>query len=178
MAVPEDYIVYQRAWSSWAELCPTTDKVIVCSGNKEQLAIVISLFPVAKVLNWDINQWDLNRPCPTSADIIVACNVFQYSPNPQVWFKNCFASCKYLWVQDLFSRPRGPDGTELSKNDPTDDRVRYGFGGVFSSNTDTMFDLAVYRDRLRAIGFYDAGSFKEGKALINFAACLRGDLPL
>lgn len=177
MATFEDYEACTRVWEKWARHSHSPAKILVCSGNKTQLSILTNLFNRAEIIDYGITRWNLDGPCPIQVDIIVACNVFHYAYDPVKWFVHCFAACKFLWLQDLFSRPRGPDGAEISRDDPGD-MTRYGLGGVFSSNApaDTAFDLAVYKDRLEAYEVYDAGSFRECKALINFVACFRGDL--
>lgn len=174
MAVTEDYDACRTYWAKWSKKF-TPRKIVSCSGNSIQVAILKDMFLVAEVINWGIERWSLDYPCQTTADVIVVCNVFHYSPNPSLWLKNCLASCKQLWLQDLFSRPRGPQGKEFSITD-TGDCVRYGYGGIATSNTYDVFDLVTLKDRILDYSVYDAGSFREGKAMINFAACIKGDL--
>lgn len=176
MATVEDYEACRTYWAKWAKkFSPKT--ILSCSGNSTQVATLQAMFPSAEVTNWGIERWSLDYACQIQSDVIVACNVFHYAPNPALWFKNCLSACKYLWLQDLFSRPRGEQGREISSSD-AGDSTRYGYGNVFSSNApvDTAFDLATYQERLQDLQFYDAGSFRDGKALINFVACLKGDL--
>lgn len=180
MATPQDYEVYRRVWPKWAEIClPSTNgRILLCSPDKVQFSITQLFYANHLLMQRSESEWNLNSPwLEDPVDVIIACNVFHYSYDPIKWFDNCFSACKFLWLQDLFSRPRGHNGTELSKDDPSD-MTRYGLGGVFSSNVpvDTAFDLAMYKDRLLAYEVYDAGSFRECKALINFVACFRGDL--
>lgn len=144
--------------------------IIGCSLDTMQLRILRAKVGF-RVSNFTQDQWDLNNPAPKTADIVVACNVFHYSPNPTIWFDNVFRSCQEFWMQDLFSRRRGSPTEEFGTDG---DCCRYAFGtSVTCAKT---FNLEVYRDRLLEYYTYDAGSFEGGYTLVNFIARFEGDL--
>lgn len=165
MAVDEDYTICRSAFSRWAEQILPSGRVLVCSPDVRQLEILKLALPDASIVPLGATQWDLNHPCPTTANLIVACNVFHYSPDPHLWFRNVFAACRHFWLQDLFLRYRGPEG--LGEDG---DRARYGLG------VGGCTDLAAYTGRLLDYTMYDGGSYSNLRTTVHFVASFRGDL--
>lgn len=174
MAVKEDYEACENAWFDWIQKVGDCKRIVGCSCNDKQLAILNTMFPSAKVHNTDLKTWNLLHPIVSSADIVVACNVFHYSREPATWISNVLSSCRYFWMQDVFMRQRGPDGSELKEDG---DAMRYTLGLKKLPNFEHPYDLNIYGDRLLDYKLYDAGSMRERKTCINFVACFRGDLP-
>lgn len=172
MAVKEDLIACENAWFDWIHLVKDCKRIIGCSLNDEQLKLLHTMFPNAKSHNYTISSWNLNNLPPSTADVIIACNVFHYSPNPALWFNNVLSSCRYFWMQDLYMRYRG-DGSELGKDG---DSARYALGYAKTVNLEHAHNLKQYGERLIDYRVYDAGSMRAGRTSINFVACFRGDL--
>lgn len=169
--VPADYHNCQTYFSRWAKEYGCTS-ALICSPNylQEDLVSRLCTGPI-KVLQQE--DWNLEKPCPfPNSQVVVACNVFHYSAQPVLWFQNVLASCQYFWLQDLFSRPRGGNG-ELGADG---DKLRFAYGGVRTASIAYRYDLAELGDRLLDFHLYDAGSFAERRAMINFVALIRGDL--
>jgi hypothetical protein len=173
MAVPQDYAACQRKWPIWRDrLEMSVQSVVNLSPDSKQAGILRSMFPSADIMEKTIGNWDLNEPATFSCGLVVACNVFHYSPNPTLWFQNVFKVCHWFWMQDLCLRDRGGcNGRGLDG-----DQVRYAYGGLPSSSKFDLCALKDIKDRITDIHFYDAGSKESGKLCLNFVACFRGDL--
>lgn len=165
MAVAGDYEACEQQFLRWS--AHPVKKVIGLSLDERQRRIVQKLYPFAQLLDFRVKDWDLNEPGKEAADLVVACNVFHYSPDPLKWFTHVLACCKQFWIQDLLFRHRGKDGLG-----PDGDRTRYSYGPDGRSNT---FDLSVLGDRLLDFEAYDAGSMDCKRLTLNFVARIRGD---
>jgi hypothetical protein len=175
---PEDYRMYEEVLPEWAEKIKTTDSVAVLSPNPQQLALLQRLFPEANVQavprhqgSRDLGAWDLNYPSIKCWDLVVAQNVWHYSPRPLLWFRNAFAACRDLWVQDLIDRWRGePDGLG-----PDGDTMRYCLLPGYRSSHPVSFDLCwVGNGHLLDFRQYHGGGTPERPAK-HFLAWLKGD---
>ena len=171
MAIEQDYNKCRDKWRCWADHPERVGYIVTCSCDITQNAILRSLFPSAEIVNVGRDGWDLNNPCPfEDVDLIVACNVFHYSPEPFKWLDNVLSACKQFWMQDIFCRARGLN------HELQDD----GDAARFCLNLRTpypsyLWDLGAYTSKLLDYEVYDAGSFKERKTLINFVANFKGD---
>lgn len=178
MATPYDYEKYKKYWPQWATRCNLNNdsRVLICSPDQAQYRLIQMLCPEAHLMQRTEVEWDLNRPWKEDpVDIIVACNVFHYSRKPDLWFKNCFGACRYLWIQDLISRPRGIHGLEFSTIDHGDCQ-RYRLGDNLIPSRYATFDLLTYQENLLHIEIYDAGSQEAKATLLNFIALFQGDI--
>ncbi len=127
------------------------------------------LFPTARPLpRW---RWDLNRPGRRRFDLLVASNVFMYSPDPARWFRNVFASCRYFLMLDLVRRRRG----EASEFAADGDRMRYAVGDA-RPRVDSFFSLQDLGDRLLAYRTFYGGANAYDDAPLHVLALFRGDL--
>lgn len=167
MAVEEDYEALIDTLLKFRNLVSPKTPVIGCSLDNRQAAIVKeSLW--GRLLNLGQKEWDLNVVGSISTGLVVACNVFHYSPNPVLWLANVLRSCKLFCIQDLVLRHRGPQSLG---NDG--DKVRYVLGDM---PIPSGFDLSPYQDRLLYYRCYDAGSFRTKQTCVNFIAVLKGQL--
>jgi hypothetical protein len=117
--------------------------LLLHSPSDDDIAFLRAQFPKARLLVATRGTWDLERPFPARGrvDLVVASNVFHYSPDPARWFENVLAMTRYFIVQDLVSRRRStaPDG--LCDDG---DRMRYSYSteGV-ESDFAAAYDLAA-----------------------------------
>lgn len=77
------------------------------SPSGEENAIIQKIFPEAWTDNHCMRTWNISVPQTYNYDLIVACNVFMYSDNPQLWFDNLLNSGKFLFIQDVSKGWRG-----------------------------------------------------------------------
>lgn len=169
MAVIQDYDSCQQYFRKWS-INFSPQRIIGCSLDSRQWNILSRLYPQASRIAFSISDWDLNNPCPTSADLIVFCNVFHYATAPERWFRHALAACRQLWVQDLLFRWRGSAGLGTDG-----DSMRYTLGHNYDPIVPT-FDLTNVANKLLDFASYDAGSFAAGRLMINFVAAFEGDL--
>jgi hypothetical protein len=116
-------------------------------------------------------RWNLNLPDSRRFDLLVAANVFMYSPDPARWFRNVLASCKYFLLLDVVRRRR----SENNEFGTDGDRMRYAVGDA-PTRTATQFDLGVLGDRLLGYRTYYGGANAHDDKPLHVLALLRGDL--
>lgn len=158
----EDFEQLQRV----ARQLPAFSKVGVFSPWREYEG---TLFPKAKALpRW---RWNLNEPMPWPRrfDLLVACNVFMYSPDPERWFRHVFAVCKYFLMIDPIRRRRS-HASEI-----TDDAMRYSIGDE-RPRGEPSFDLESLGDRLLGYHTYFGGANLADDDPRHVIAIFRGDL--
>lgn len=127
------------------------------------------LFPGAKNLpRW---KWDLNKPGKKRFDLLVACNVFMMSSDPEKWFRNVFASCRYFLLQDVVYRKRDA----LQELGRDGDTMRYKIGNDVP-RAERQFDLNAMSDRLLGHFSYFGGANEVSDDAVHFVAIFRGDL--
>jgi hypothetical protein len=127
------------------------------------------IFPKATALpRW---RWNLNKPARRRFDLLVAANVFMYSPDPARWFRHVLASCRYFLLLDLVRRRRS-EGVEFG---PDGDCMRYAVGGA-RPRTESQFDLNSLDNRLLGYRTYYGGANSHDANPLHFLALLRGDL--
>lgn len=148
--------------------------VVVLSPTGGEIERWQAAYPRASVTGWHIRDWDIREPCPRRFDLMVAADTFLCAADPDLWFRNCFAACRWLVVLDLCRGFRGGGGRELPVGfdaDPvTPDCMRYSCPPEMVALLSTAYDLNVHRDRMRHLATYPIGS--NG---INFVALWKGD---
>ena len=138
--IEKDLSAYSRYFTKWCNQLDYLEYVCMLSPNRQQYDFVKRLFPKAK-LHWStVNDWDLNKSNDAKYDLIIACNVFHYSPNPDLWFKNVLDSCRYFWIQDLIDRYRSSNGQLGTDGDSR----RYSYMPDYKSEYPESFDLSLY----------------------------------
>lgn len=176
MAVKEDYDNLAVAARRWGESgFPQGMSVVVLSPDQTQMKKLEENLPHSVFFTLQERHWNLNQPFPDSLAkprVIIACNVFHYSPNPYTWFKNVFAACKEFWLQDLFWRPRGAN-RQLGYDG---DQCRYSLGEFPYPEGTWRYNLDAVKGRILDYWAYDAGSLRANRTMINFVARLKGDL--
>ncbi len=133
------------------------DTLLLLSPSEEDIAFLRGQFPRARLLLATRGIWDLNRPFPSPGrvDLVVASNVFHYSPDPERWFSNVLGMTRYFIIQDLVSRRRStaPDG--LCDDG---DRMRYSFvNRGIRSEFAAAYDLSAQEGHLKAFFTFDGG---------------------
>jgi hypothetical protein len=127
------------------------DRVGIHSPWAEQVGAMKDAFGdgVIKITRdeWDIKVTDLKR----SFDLLVFCNVFMYIDEPAVAFENVLNSCRYLLIQDIIKRDRGP---EIFGSDG--DCMRYEYH-EFKSNYTKAFDIGKAGRVIRFVPYADDG---------------------
>jgi hypothetical protein len=127
------------------------------------------LFPRAvRIPRW---KWDLNRPSRRRFDVLVAANVFMYSPDPARWFRNVLASCRWFLLVDPVRRRR----SEVDEFGTDGDGMRFAVGSE-RPRIDGFFDLGSFGDRLLAWRTYYGGANPFDDAPLHVVALIRGDL--
>jgi hypothetical protein len=127
------------------------------------------IFPRAKSLpRW---RWDLNKPGRQRFDLLIAANVFMYSPDPSRWLRHVLASCKYFLLLDLVRRRRGAAG----EFGPDGDCLRFAIGDA-RPRVERHFDLSSLGDRLLGHHTFSGGANVHDPAPLHVVALLRGDL--
>jgi hypothetical protein len=125
------------------------------------------LFPNARAI--PRRRWDLNEPGNLRFDLLVAANVFMYSPAPARWFQHVLASCKYFLLQDVVRRQRGSG--EFGGDG---DQMRYAVGDA-RPRVENSFDLASLGDRLLGFLTYHGGANEVDADPLHVIALFRGD---
>ena len=163
--IAEDEAAYRLVFRSWAtEISPGT--ICLLSPCGEQTRFMKETFPNSSVTSLFKDDWDLNQTAPKTFDLVAAMNVFMYSDNPRLWFRNTLAACKLMWLQDLIVRKR--DKSSEFGQDGDKARFRYlaeGFEGAFD-----LSGVPVER-----FCSYDAG-IPNGVRSVHFLAQIKGSL--
>ena len=165
--IKQDYTNYQTHFPIWYN---NEKSFCLLSPNKEQEDLITTLFPNATITVKRKGEWDLNKKNKGKYDVIIAMNIFHYSPDPELWFNNVFNSCKQFWIQDLISRRRGTaKDTELGTDG---DSARYQFLPDIHSILLNAFDVNFYKDRILYVKTYKGD--KDGS--LHFMCKLKGDV--
>jgi len=131
--------------------------LMLLSPSLDDVAFVKQQFPEARLLVATRDTWDLNQAfsAPEGVDLVMASNVFHYSPDPGRWFSNVLAMTRYFILQDLVFRRRStaPDG--LCDDG---DAIRYAFHsrGVESAFA-SAFDLSRVEATFEMFREFDGG---------------------
>lgn len=131
--------------------------VLLLSPSLDDVRLARGELPGARLLIATRETWDLNRPFPLTGkvDLVVASNVFHYSPDPELWFRNVLAASRRLVLQDLITRRRSAAENGLCDDG---DNVRYCFSarGV-KSDFSPAFDLTALGDSVTFFEEYAGG---------------------
>jgi hypothetical protein len=132
-----------KAYKNWELWSRSIDPKIIglLSCNQQQYNIIHELFPNSEIIQYGINSWNLNNSQKRLHDLIVACNVFHYSDNPQLWFYNVLSCTNVLWIQDIINRYRGND-SQLGFDG---DSMRYSYQD-FKSSFEHTVDISQFGD--------------------------------
>ncbi|HTQ04612.1 MAG TPA: class I SAM-dependent methyltransferase [Polyangiaceae bacterium] len=131
--------------------------VLLLSPSDEDIAFLRGQFPETRLLVATRGTWDLNQPFPAAGrvDLVVASNVFHYSPEPERWFSNVLGMTRYFILQDLIARRRStaPDG--LCDDG---DRMRYRFSqrGI-ESDFGAAYDLSAQAPHIAHFLLFEGG---------------------
>lgn len=170
---PEDLEQYRIHFPYWAQLVGDIRDICLLSGDGPQEQALWDVFPSARVSNVHRNTWDLNNPGQWDYDLIVGMNVFMYSPDPDLWFRNVFARCRYLWIQDPVCAKRGE--VECGDGPNGDgDSTRFSAGSVLQARANG-YDLFKHQERLLRLVAYRLNVPAEVPYGLNMMAFLRGD---
>src|SRR3990167_5550836 len=145
---PEDLEQYRQHFPHWTKLLwemigAESERqfgIGLLSGDTAQYNVLSDCFG-QEVACVDVTRrdWDLNEPGRVNFDLIVGMNVFMYSPDPDLWFRNVFARCRFLWIQDPVCGKRGP--VELGDGPTGDgDAMRYGFDPLLKTRLPNGYD--------------------------------------
>jgi len=131
--------------------------LLLLSPSDEDIDFLHAQFPRARLLVATRGTWDLNRPFPARGrvDLVVASNVFHYSPEPERWFENVLGMTRYFIIQDLVSRTRStaPDG--LCDDG---DRMRYSYSSAgVKSDFAAAYDLSAQAEHIQTFERFDGG---------------------
>jgi hypothetical protein len=127
----------------------------------------LALFPNATALSR--REWDLDDPGPSDFDLVVAGNVFMYSPRPRQWFENVLERCAYLLLLDLVRRKRAED-SELGSDG---DCMRYAIGGE-RPRVSEFFDLGVLESQILGWRTFYGGANEYDAAPMHVIALVQG----
>jgi hypothetical protein len=127
------------------------------------------VFPDATTL--PRHSWDLNEPSARRFDLLVASNVFMYSPDPPRWFAHVLEACSYFLMLDPVRRRRG-EGSEFG---PDGDCMRYAVAEA-RPRVERQFDLGALGDKLLGYRTYYGGANAYDDDPLHVAALVRGDL--
>lgn len=172
----EDYEQYSAHFREWASLATDVRSVALLSGNGEQESIMRGVFPAASVRNVTRAEWDLSLPGSHSYDLIAAMNVWMYSPDPDLWFRNVLARCRHLWIQDLTCGQRSGRGEVADGPDGDGDCMRYSVSPLLRARYEHAYDLAAHQERLVRLVAYRLDVPAHLPYGLSFMAYLRGDL--
>jgi len=130
----EDLIAIRTFFPEWfASLKPKTAVILSPTG---EIGTVRESMPLIDLEISTIKDWDLNYPSNKSWDLCIAINVFHYSKDPSLWFKNIFQSCDTIWMIDIIDRDRG-----INQLGSDGDAMRYQFSPHIVSLFPNAFDI-------------------------------------
>lgn len=129
----------------------------------------LRVFPTATSLSR--RRWDLNRPTHRRVDLLVAANVFMYSLDPKLWFRNVLSACRYFLMIDLVRGRR----SLLSELGNYGDSVRYAVG-VIRPRIPAIFDPGSLGERVLGLRTFAGGADEYDPEPIHLIALVRGDI--
>lgn len=131
--------------------------VLLLSPSLDDVAFVRGHLPQARLFVATRSTWDLNEPFPSAAgvDLVIASNVFHYSPNPELWFHNVLKMTRFLLLQDLIFRRRSASPSGLCDDG---DKVRYCLRARgITSEFAAAYDLSALDSRISAFKEFAGG---------------------
>jgi hypothetical protein len=172
---PEDWAQLEVSLPEIARATGPAKGLLLCTPAAGETEMWSGAYPGSSVTEWALNEWDIREPCPRRFDLIVATNVFLCAADPALWFRNCFAACRHLVIQDVCRGFRGGGGRELplpgSQGSQPPEVMRYSLHPEMVALLPTAYDLNAHRDRL-----VHHAAYPNGPNGINFIAAFRGDL--
>jgi hypothetical protein len=154
------------------------DTLLLLSPSDDDIAFLHDQFPKARLLVATRGLWDLNQPFPGPGrvDLVIASNVFHYSPEPERWFANVLGMTRYFIIQDLVTRRRStaPDG--LCDDG---DRMRYSYSNLgIRSDFARAYDLAAQSRHVQTFTSFEGGRNEHHapplSAPVHYCALLKG----
>jgi len=121
----------------WKKLTSDVKTICVHSPAGGEIDILSELFPMADISRLGESTWNLLKTAPQKFDLFVTNNTFMYSTDPQAWFDNIMASCRYAWIQDVIRGRRDPE--RECGNDG--DRMRFKYEPRASARLPEAYDL-------------------------------------
>jgi len=133
--------------------------VLLLSPHLDDVRLVRTLFPLARLHASRAEFWNLYRPFPVRGakfDLIIASNVFHYSSDPALWFNHVLDVTDWLLVQDLIARRRSRSSGSGLGHDGDTMRYMYSRRGVYSDYIGA-YDLSALDDRMVYFTEYKGG---------------------
>jgi hypothetical protein len=132
-----------QAFEAFRKSCAEPDDLLLLSPSLDDVAFVRREFRKSRLFVATRNTWDLNRPFPAGGrvDLVIASNVFHYSPDPKLWFAHVLGMTRYFVLQDLIFRRRSTEPEGLGKDG---DSMRYTLSSrSVASPFASAFDLSA-----------------------------------
>lgn len=131
-------------------------RIMLLSPSVRDVAFLRAQFPSARFYVATIDSWDLNHSFPSSGtvDLVVASNVFHYSPVPAVWFRNVLRMTRTFVLQDLVFRRRSARGELCEDGDAM--RYSYRARGVHAEHP-RAYDLGEVDGDIEYFATYEGG---------------------
>ncbi len=147
--------------------------ILSTSGHENN--IIKNIFPDAWITDLNQNAWDLFKPGKEEFDLILACNVFMYSSDPDVWFKHIFEKCKYFWMEDLIRSWRMLSKECANGFGGDDDMMRFCMPPDHLARVEHAYDLRKLSKRTLNFEAYNVPTQIE-KDAVSFLVNLKGEL--
>lgn len=172
---PEDISVLEQTLTKWKGQVENIQEICMLSPCVEESILVQKIFPDAWITESTQSDWDLFEPGRRDYDLIVACNLFMYSRDPEKWFSNVLARCRYFWIQDLIRSWRC-DASECADGPGGDgDVMRFSIPPTHMARVDHAYDLTRLGDKIVDFVAYPTRG-RPDKDALSFLMFLRGDL--
>lgn len=166
----EDIDAMALKWPEWVGYAGRVTSVCSIDPSGDEQHLIDRFWPDAEHNYIQRSGWDLGNPSDRTWDIVVVSNVFMASTDPELWFRNVLASCRFLFIQDGIRGKRGERQGELGDDG---DEMRYSYPPEAQASLPTAYDMRKLGDRV--VGFHHYPLDHKGAA-VHFVACIRGDL--
>lgn len=151
--------------------------IVTCSADGRESRTLKQFFPGSQIEDMTSNQWNLDEACPSTSDMVLACNVFMCARDPKRWIENACRKTRFFVMLDNCVSHRGNVEGETSPS--TGDFMRYTMPPHMEAMLPESFDLNRVADRLISLHPYemDSGCGVTGYDKTKmFVALFRGDL--
>lgn len=131
--------------------------VLLLSPSMADVMLVRKQFAKTRVFIATRRTWDLNHPFPAKGkmDPVIASNVFHYSKDPAVWFRNVLNMTDCFILQDLVSRRRSAASDGLCEDG---DSMRYCYRAKqVESDFAAAYDLSALQDSILFFEEFEGG---------------------
>lgn len=173
---PEDIVALDNNFPRWKSKTDNISEIGVLSGGQVEYDILQKLFPDAWITEIAQKDWNLFEDGDKDYDLIVACNVFMYSTDPEKWFLNVLKRCKYFWIQDLIRSWR-TDLSECACGPGGDnDVMRFTKPPEHLARVDHAYDLNKLSDKIVDFVTYPTRG-RPDKDALSFLMFLKGEVP-